>query len=295
MLKIIKIVFLLFFLSLLFFPKATINASQTEETSPPYYVFPHPEYNTYPVGLFAVFCMCLGILDQYENSQWAGFEVNFANRGLYYDPNYGENWWNYYFAPIKLGWSNKNNIKIISPEQAIQLGAQIAANPRERVAELVKKYIHVKPPIISKVKGFIKKFSSPFVIGIHYRGTDKILEVRKVPYPYIYDKINEIISTLDSDFQVFVATDEQAFLDDISQIYPGKILATEAYRSLNGLPVHYGNNLNQYKKGEQALVDCLILSKCHLLIRTPSTTLSLASSYFNPDLPVITIPITSLP
>lgn len=254
-----------------------------------YYVFPHPQFHTYPVGLFAVFCMCLGILDKYENS-CAGIEVDFGKEGLYYDARYGKNWWEYYFSPIKFATEDPSKTKKITPEKAIALGAQLIAKPRERSVELVKKYIQVKPHILAKVDAFAKKFTSPVVIGVHYRGTDKVLEVQRVPYELIFDQINEVISwQLESDFQIFVATDEQAFLDDISLLYPGKIVCTEAYRSVNGQPVHYGNNFSPYEKGEQAIVDCLLLSRCHLLIRTPDTSLSLVSTYFNPDLQVLTV------
>ncbi len=59
----------------------------------------------------------------------------------------------------------------------------------------------------------------------------------------------------------------------------------EAHRSSGTAGVHLSNR-NQYKIGEESILDALLLSKCDLLVRT-SSNLSLWSTYFNPDLPVI--------
>ena len=54
---------------------------------------------------------------------------------------------------------------------------------------------------------------------------------------------------------------------------------------MNNNPVHYFNpkNVSPYKLGKEAVIDCLLLSKCNHLIRT-SSCLSLVSEYFNPQL-----------
>jgi hypothetical protein len=45
---------------------------------------------------------------------------------------------------------------------------------------------------------------------------------------------------------------------------------------------------SNYKKGEGALIDCLLLSRCNTLIRTTSF-LSAWASIFNPKLPIVLV------
>jgi hypothetical protein len=67
-------------------------------------------------------------------------------------------------------------------------------------------------------------------------------------------------------YKLFVATDEQAFLDAISTRYKGKVIYLDAIRSTNGKAVH-ASRKNAYRKGEEALLDCVLLSKTNLLIQ----------------------------
>ena len=49
--------------------------------------------------MFSVFCYVAGILYEYDTNTYAGIRVDFENIGIYYDPEYGPNWWNYYCEP----------------------------------------------------------------------------------------------------------------------------------------------------------------------------------------------------
>lgn len=81
-----------------------------------------------------------------------------------------------------------------------------------------------------------------------------------------------------------MASDEQAFVDFMASAFPGRVIAWETRRSVDLEPIDFRFDDN-YKKGEDVVIDCLLLSRCHRLIRT-SSSLSLCSSYFNPDIPV---------
>ena len=84
-----------------------------------------------------------------------------------------------------------------------------------------------------------------------------------------------------------MATDEESFLNDIQEVFAGKIFATSSFRSTDHNPVHI-NSKNPYQSGEEALIDCLLLSKSDVLIRCMSH-LSLWASYLNPDISMITL------
>jgi hypothetical protein len=240
-------------------------------------------------GMFATVGYVLGHLSLYETGYYknfSGLKVDFEEDGLYYDPAHGPNWWEYYFEPICLG-SSKSFVKVATEDMDRRAWIARRRLSREDVFKLISNYVRIRKGILDKVDEFVAdNFDNFFIIGVHYRGTDKWKEAPRVPYEEAIRVISEQANQLPKDaYKIFVATDEQAFLDHIRQIFPGKVFATDAHRSKNTLGVHHSEN-NHYELGEQALVDALLLSKCDLLIRT-SSNLSLWSSYFNPDLPVI--------
>src|SRR4051812_20950421 len=67
---------------------------------PVYIIVNHP---ISPPGMFSILSSVLSCLDIYERGKFAGIEVDFGTRGLYYDPAYGNNWWEYYCEPIRIG------------------------------------------------------------------------------------------------------------------------------------------------------------------------------------------------
>jgi len=58
----------------------------------------------------------------------------------------------------------------------------------------------------------------------------------------------------------------------------------KAYRSTDGYPLHINSFLDHYKCGEDALIDCILLSKGNFLIKTNSN-LSQWATFFNPKVP----------
>ncbi len=245
--------------------------------------------NSY-AGLFATMNYVVGALDLYERGTFRGLTVNFDKGGLYYDPAVGSNWWNYYFEPIYLSTKKKQTPRKMTLREADQsLRAGLKAT-RLRSYELLHNYVKPLPHIQNKIDVFAAAhFEGKTVVGVHYRGTDKKSEAPRVPYTMIYEAIDGLEF---QDFILFVATDEAAFLAEISDRYPGRVVAAEAIRSTDGSPLHF-NTSHQYQVGEEAVIDCILLSRCDLLIRTPSF-LSLYTTYFNPHMPVLLIELDSV-
>jgi len=245
---------------------------------------------TYTPGFFSLFTSVLGLLDRYENNQIDGFIVDLKKTGLYYDPTRGSNSWNYYFLPLKRNFKNV-------PEQNVthaKLGPLalhcLFRLSKERCHYLIKKYIHVRPHILEKVDSFVEThFKDHFVLGVHYRGTDKMqTESPPVEYDDFFDTISRFIFAHEGKpIILFVASDEKDFIREMTLRFPDQMITTNASRSESGLPVHLqmGNN---YQKGEEALLDCLLLSRCDHLIRT-SSNLSLCATFFNPNIPTLLI------
>ena len=232
-------------------------------------------------GLFSMFNSLLYFLADYENGSISGLEVDFKDKGPYYEAEFGPNWWHYYCEPIFIG--NKCGMQI--RYKALGFPREFS---RQEAHILAQKYIRVLPHIQQKVEQFIQaNFEKYFVIGLHYRGTDKIIHAPRVAYEEAISRVQALVESLRQDYKIFVATDEQAFIETIQQAFPGRVIfQMEAIRSTNGKPIHLKQKANGYKLGEDALTDCLLLSRSDYLIRTNSN-LSLWSTYFNPDVPVV--------
>lgn len=239
------------------------------------------EYNP-GVGMFAAANQVLGQLYMFENGQISGMTVDFGNNGLYYDQNCGLNWWSYYFEPICVG--ERINETYPNQENYFEAWSQRRSISRQTAARVIANHIHVKPHIQRKVDSFVKRYFNQYIIGVHYRGTDKGKEAPRVSYETVFEEIDKHIPP-DNMYSLFVATDEIEFLEQARTRYSERVVATEAVRSDSHVGVHFVNK-NNYTIGEEALIDACLLSRCSVLIRT-SSNLSLWSTYFNPELPVV--------
>jgi hypothetical protein len=242
------------------------------------------------LGLFSEFATVLGALDHFElwKSQYAGMRVDFAARGLYYDAAFGANWWQYYFDPIEIGSAER-----AGETEVASLGLDLFVDAaqglsRERGFELIDRYVRPKSRIRAKVETYVREhFQGTFVVGIHYRGTDKSEEAIGVPYRRVHAAVLDALKTArPARYKLFVATDEQAFLDYMRALYPGDLLFRDMFRSSDGRPIDVVNQDGNHEKGEDAVVDCLLLARCQILIRTESN-LSTCSTLFNPGLPQV--------
>ena len=246
-------------------------------------------------GMFALFTSVLGTLFLYEGGDYAGVKID-LNKGVYLDPQRGPNWWEYFFEPINIG--NERAQKYYFNADEIRIlwvwGFQLS---RERSYELIQKYVHVKKHIQMEVDEFCEKnFINSFVIGIHHRGTDKITEAAIVSFEKTFNTLNSIISNLSeadsNSLKIYVATDDENFLNQLLDAFPTlTIVYNDFIRSKDGTPLHYAQSdyANNYEKGREALLDCLLLSRCNILLRPTSSTLSLMSARFNPNIPVISL------
>lgn len=245
-----------------------------------------------PAGFFSLFNSVLGALDNYEASrEFVGFEVNFGNRGYYYDKIRGENWWQYYFEPIKISKGNFDNMAVQELPQNQSCRFSIFAQfdmSRKRANELINKYIRTKPHVQKRIDLFVENnFKNYTVIGVHYRGTDKVSEAPVVPYERVYNTIKKDVVNI-KNTKIFIATDDEYFLNFMKIKFGEQVICLDATRSLNGAALHTSQQYDKYNLGEDAIVDCVLLSKCNKLYKTASN-LSDTSVKFNPDMPFVNL------
>jgi hypothetical protein len=248
------------------------------------------------IGFFALFNVVLGALDYYDKGGCAGIKIE-MDWGEYVDPNQGPNWWEYFFEPIHLGERFAPSSFLSWPSEVQDLAYKSYNTSRNRSYEIIKKYVHLKPEIEDEIESIFKeKFSDSFMIGIHHRGTDKYGETPIVPYLNTLKALNYAIINLTrnqrANLKIFVATDDQNFLAHLLKTCPYQIVFNDFVRSPDHRPVHYGNNWHSsnFQKGKEVLIDCLLLSKCNILIRPEASSVSLTATKFNPQMKDIVLP-----
>lgn len=137
---------------------------------------------------------------------------------------------------------------------------------------LIKKYLRLKPDISVKIDEFYNRYlkdSNP-LLGIHVRGTDKIIEVANLPYlnKRYHHEIKKYVNQYDIK-KILMITDSQEFLEEYKQLYGDMIISTNANRSLSNsahTATQVDNYINRKSKGEEVLIDTYLAAKCDFFI-----------------------------
>jgi hypothetical protein len=227
--------------------------------------------------MFTCFHTLLGALDHYEKGQFGGLKVTFNHDD--YEPRLGPNWWNYFFIPIDIKFKAKLKVHVLSPNEINEFTQKALKEMScKRAHALIAKYVHVKQQILNEANQFSEKFFNHYhVIGVHYQA---LKEADRGSFKEMKAAIKKAIAAVPkhNKYRLFIATDAQSFLDYIKSEFSCPIAHT----------LHVSSNIasrqQYYKRGKEALIDCLLLARCHFLIRTESN-LSLAAIKFNPSLP----------
>ena len=192
------------------------------------------------------------------------------------------------YTPLNL-WAHM----VISPEFETQEEYHSSAlyEHRKQINDYIEKYVKIREEISNKIDSFADKYFTKNVLGVHIRGTDKKSESVHGQRPFVTIEdyliiIQEYIEK-NSDAVIFVASDNNEAIKRIFQRFPDNRIIVynctrmSAYSST--VPIH----LSPYRgptAGEEALIDCILLSRCSHLICTDSN-LSAAALYFNPEMP----------
>lgn len=217
----------------------------------------------------------------------------------YVNPEYGPDWFAYFFFNRQLSAEdsariNAGEVPICRIEGIDHLGLPVNYDLQlnlNTAFDLVRKYIGIKNEILEKVDRFVDDhFRGKRVLGIHYRGTDKTpAEAPPISYGEFRDSLCEFLQAHSEFDCLFVASDEMRFVEFVQQALKRDGLTVLAHddqeRSRGNVAIHRSKRGNAYKKAEEAVLNCLLLSRCAALIKTASM-LSAWSKLFSPDLPV---------
>jgi hypothetical protein len=216
----------------------------------------------------------------------------------YVVPTRGPDWFEYFFINLQLSPEDEERIKsgevpICRIEGIRQLGLPENYDSQlnlEIASRLVRKYIGIKSSTLEKVNVFYDRYlKGKFILGIHHRGTDKSAEAPPATYPLFKKSICQFLDQNSNFDCLFVSSDEQKFVDFIENEFNHTLPVfyhDDQERSKTNVAIHRSKKGDRYKKAEEAVLNCLLLSRSNALIKSASI-LSGWSKLFNPDLPVI--------
>jgi len=158
-----------------------------------------------------------------------------------------------------------------------------------------QKYLQPTQRIMDQVDSFINQKLGNHFIAVHWRGTDKSSESRQVLAEEFLEAIGKKLGQSGiSQTKCFIASDEESKISLLKAAIESRFpqIKVESFpqvsRSTNGKPVHINNRFSRAQRaslGDEALIECLVLSRANFLIRTTSF-LSGWSSIFNPQLDI---------
>jgi hypothetical protein len=161
----------------------------------------------------------------------------------------------------------------------------------ELATYLIHKYLAVHDDVLNEVETFCHQhFANRKVLGVHYRGTDKGKESPIVPYDTVKRNIEHYLKLRPETNCVFISSDDINFIEDMERVSIGRpiIYRNDTLRSRDGNSLHESADTNKYEVNRDAIVNCLLLSRCDALLKTASI-LSGWSKLFNPKLPVVVL------
>jgi len=222
----------------------------------------------------------------------------------FYDQICGEEIWGYYFEPLMgLAYedlceliivgeidpasvhylSNRNevnkNIGLDDPDYITHFWVgQPPKDPidwmvrkRELGREFVSKYVRVKPHIKSIVEQFFTEHLASFqVYGVHIRGTDFGYAEPTKPETYFKAIREKMENDKVDNIRIFLATDQQQFVRSFKKEFGDIVVTYDSTRSESEVAPFQFSKVRAYKKGEDVLIDALLMSKCNFLFKCAS-------------------------
>jgi hypothetical protein len=234
-------------------------------------------------------------------------------KNAFFDENYGNNLWTQYFEPVlPFSVDDLENEKIPKEKifkqtslSAIKISEECAESiytypfgkwrsqipedldlwynsQRKKGRETVNKYIKINKRIHKKVEDYyIKNLQGSTILGIHIRGTDLHYAAPVSPAEY-FSSVEKYLSEYPKS-KIFIATDQEQYISVFQNKFGDAVYFSDCFRSNNDIAPFNRTELSPYQKGEDVLVDILILSKSDFLIKGSSNVGEIAL-YFNENL-----------
>jgi hypothetical protein len=146
---------------------------------------------------------------------------------------------------------------------------------------IISKYLKLKPDIAKEIDDFYDEniCSQSPVLGVHVRGTDKVIEVANLPalnrryHAEIRRHIREYKIK-----KIFLLTDSKKILSQYRRLYGNMVISTDCNRSSGSADkaVQIENYIDRRRKGIEIIKDTYIAAKCDYFIGNGYSNVSFA-------------------
>jgi len=165
---------------------------------------------------------------------------------------------------------------------------------RSKAHGLIKKYIRLKKHIQEEIDAFYDQhMKGAFVVGAHVRGTDKGTPryadagrnpntMRIIEPTSYFERIDPFLNQ-HPECKIFVATDQEQYLQSFKNRYGERVIAWNSLRSRTKTNVFQQYDFNGYRKGKDVLIETQLLARTQFFLKCASAV-GEAALWFNPDL-----------
>jgi hypothetical protein len=162
---------------------------------------------------------------------------------------------------------------------------------RWRYHRIFRRYIRIKPHILERAEAIHRaSMAGRYCLGVHYRHPAHDFEcLNPIPRPEKF--ISELRRKLPRarPWVVFLATDAEPAVTAFREAFGDRLVVQSGVQRSANLKegnLHHDNPASSLVLGEQALIDCLLLTRCDLLFHVTSN-LATAAGYMNPRMKML--------
>ena len=278
-------------------------------------VIHNPDWNA---GLSVLMTYAMNGVRQALARNWLPV-INFDKtyNAFFYSPERGENIWEYFWHPVfglsytdveallEQGRLSKFQVKNFSDQEIHfwheydrdRVGtfwlrdnpddpAKWMAAKRELGRKYVSDFISVRSQIREKADEFaVQAFDGSYLFAVHIRGTD-FAYAEPTGHQHYFDAIEKIIHQKKlTNYQVFLATDQAQFVDLFKAHFGDRLVIYDSARGSGFVAPFKLRDVDPYKKGEDVLIDILLLSKGDHLLKCAASVGEYAA-WFAPDIEI---------
>lgn len=216
-------------------------------------------------GLFSIFIETLDIIAANGEKK-----VDICYNHTLYNDNSNENMWEYYFEPVANESKRKYDTTAFTVRAYRDRGIKENKEILNSLKHVLNERIKIRKNLVNKADSFFKEnLPDTGVIGVHIRGTDHIrIYGNDVSLERYFSKIEELLNA--GYTHILLATDDNRFFRAFKQKYGNKVVAYSKIRGENGTGIHFQDDGVASSKGEEVVIDWLLLSKANYFIHGES-------------------------
>jgi hypothetical protein len=213
--------------------------------------------------------------------------MDISNFESTYHDDQSENIWTKYFDQVE--YNEEDIVRENEKGMFYNANGFMAPSERHLFSRMLHSYLKIKPHILEKVDNFKKQhFEGNKVLGVHIRISD-LHDRPTLPFEFYKHKIDLYLEKEHYN-KIFVSADQQDTMEALKEIYDDKIIEYPVLRytsqgcnyPINHPEVHQRPNPG-YMRGEEVLVESLLLAHTNFMFKTLSNVTNFTLMY-NPNL-----------